>query len=119
MTTTRPPDGTCLRDYIHIDDLARAHIAVFPKLEVPCSKHFYNLGTGTPASVLEVIHTVEAVSGRKVPYQIGERRPGDADAAYADSRKAQNELGWEPEFKDIRSIVESAWKWHQAHPDGF
>ncbi len=113
------PDGTCLRDYIHIDDLARAHIAAFPKLETPGTKLYYNLGTGTPASVLEVIRTVEEVTGLQVPYRIGERRPGDAAAAYADSSKAQRELGWEPDFLDIRTIVASAWKWHEAHPDGF
>lgn len=113
------PDGTCLRDYIHIDDLARAHIAVFPKLEKSGAKLHYNLGTGTPASVLEVIRTVEDVTGLKVPHRIGPRRPGDATAAYADSSKAQRELGWSPDFRDIRSIVESAWKWHQGHPDGF
>ncbi|MFP4282781.1 MAG: UDP-glucose 4-epimerase GalE [Opitutales bacterium] len=118
-TDYNTPDGTCLRDYVHIDDLARAHIAVFPQLEEPGAKLYYNLGTGTPASVLEVIQTVEAVTGLKVPYKLGERRPGDADAAYADNTKARTELGWEPHYKDIRSIVESAWKWHQAHPDGF
>lgn len=113
------PDGTCLRDYVHIDDLARAHIAVFPKLEQPGAKLYYNLGTGTPASVLDVIKAVEEITGLKVPYSIGTRRPGDATAAYANSIKAQEELGWEPKFKDIKSIVETAWKWHQAHPQGF
>lgn len=118
-TDYNTPDGTCLRDYIHIDDLARAHIAAFPRLETPGTKLYYNLGTGVPASVLEVIQTVEEVTGLKVPHRIGERRPGDADAAYANSTKAQTELGWEPHYKDIRSIVESAWKWHQSRPDGF
>jgi len=113
------PDGTCLRDYVHIDDLSRAHIAVFPQLEKPGSKLYYNLGTGIPASVLEVINAVEEVTGLKVPYDFGERRPGDATAAYSDSIKAQTELGWEPEYKDIKSIVASAWKWHQSHPNGF
>jgi len=113
------PDGTCLRDYVHIDDLARAHIAVFPKLEDSGVELYYNLGTGTPASVLDIIRAVETVTGLKVPYTIGERRPGDADAAYANSRKAYDDLGWEPKFKDIESIVATAWKWHQVHPDGF
>jgi UDP-glucose 4-epimerase len=113
------PDGTCLRDYVHIDDLARAHIAVFPKLEEPGARCFYNLGTGTPASVLEVIQAVEKVTGLKVPYSIGKRRAGDATAAYANSVLAKEELGWEPKFKDIESIVATAWKWHQSHPDGF
>lgn len=113
------PDGTCLRDYVHIDDLARAHIAVFPKLGEPGAQLYYNLGTGTPASVLDVIGAVEKVTGLKVPHTFGERRAGDATAAYADSRKAREELGWEPQFKDIESIVKTAWKWHKSHPDGF
>jgi UDP-glucose 4-epimerase len=113
------PDGTCLRDYVHIDDLATAHIAVFPKLETPGAKYAYNLGTGTPASVLEVINAIEAVTGLKVPYSIGERRAGDVTAAYANSIKAKEELNWEPQYASIQSIVASAWKWHQANPDGF
>lgn len=113
------PDGTCLRDYVHIDDLATAHIAVFPKLETPGAQLAYNLGTGTPASVLEVIHAIEDVTGLKVPYSIGPRRAGDVTAAYANSVKAQEELDWEPRYKTIQAIVASAWKWHQTHPDGF
>tara|TARA_B110000037_G_scaffold97709_1_gene114552 strand:+ start:1569 stop:2558 length:990 start_codon:yes stop_codon:yes gene_type:complete len=113
------PDGTCLRDYVHIDDLATAHIAVFPKLDMPGAKFAYNLGTGTPASVLEVINAIEEVTGLTVPYSIGERRPGDVTAAYANSIKAQEELGWTPKYKTIKSIVITAWKWHQAKPDGF
>ena len=113
------PDGTCLRDYVHIDDLATAHIAVFPKLETPGAKFAYNLGTGTPASVLEVINAIEEVTGLKVPYNMGERRAGDVTSAFANSIKAQEELGWEPKYKTINSIAASAWKWHQEHPDGF
>ena len=113
------PDGTCLRDYVHIDDLATAHIAVFPKLETPGSKFAYNLGTGKPASVLEVINAIEEVTGLKVPYSIGQRRAGDVTAAYANSIMAQEELGWKPKYTTIQSIVASAWKWHQAKPDGF
>ena len=118
-TDYNTPDGTCLRDYIHVDDLSRAHIAVFPQLEKEGALVHYNLGTGIPASVLEVIHAVENVTGLKVPHVLGERRAGDADAAYADSRKAQAELGWEPQFKDVTSIVETAWRWHRSHPEGF
>ena len=113
------PDGTCLRDYVHIDDLATAHIAVFPKLATPGAKFAYNLGTGTPASVLEVIQTVENVTGLPVPHTLGPRRPGDVPAAYANSIKAQTELNWTPKYKTIESIIQSAWKWHQAKPDGF
>ncbi len=113
------PDGTCLRDYIHVDDLARAHIAVFPKLDEPGAQFFYNLGTGKPASVLEVIRTVEEVTGLKVPRSIGPRRAGDPPALYADSSKAQHELGWTPRYMDIKDLIETAWHWHRDHPEGF
>lgn len=113
------PDGTCLRDYIHVDDLARAHIAVFPKLKEPGAQYFYNLGTGVPASVLEVIQTVEKVSGLKVPYALGKRRAGDPPALYADATKARTELNWQLQFPGIEQIVATAWKWHSAHPKGF
>lgn len=113
------PDGTCLRDYIHIDDLCRAHIAVFEKLATPGTAQFYNLGTGKPASVMEIIQAVEKVTGLKVPYKMGQRRAGDPPALYADSSKAQNELGWKPQYNDIESIIATAWKWHQSHPNEF
>jgi len=113
------PDGTCLRDYIHVDDLARAHIAVFEKLGQPGQTFFYNLGTGKPCSVLEIIKAVEDITGMSVPRTFGPRRPGDPPALYADSSKARRELDWQPRFMDIREIVGTAWKWHQAHPDGY
>ena len=113
------PDGTCLRDYVHVDDLSRAHIAVFDKLSKPGAGYFYNLGTGTPTSVLEVIRAVEKVTGKKVPHTVAPRRAGDPPALYADSSKARAELNWEVKFPDIESIVASAWKWHSAHPNGF
>ena len=113
------PDGTCLRDYVHVDDLSRAHIAVFDKLQTPGTALFYNLGTGTPTSVLEVIHAVEKVTGKKVPYVTSPRRAGDPPALYADSTKAKTELGWEPKYTTIEPIVATAWKWHSEHPNGF
>lgn len=113
------PDGTCLRDYIHVDDLARAHIAVFDKLAEPATCLFYNLGTGTPVSVLEIIRAVEAVTGLKVPFRFGERRAGDPPALFADSTKAQTELGWVPQFMDIQQTIATAWRWHASHPNGF
>jgi len=113
------PDGTCLRDYVHVDDLSRAHIAAFKKLETPGASHFYNLGTGRPNSVREIIDAVEAVTGLKVPVIEDDRRAGDPPALYADSSKAQNELGWEIKFTEVKEIIETAWRWHQAKPDGF
>src|SRR5215216_5051171 len=113
------PDGTCLRDYVHVDDLSRAHIGVFEKLQQPGAALFYNLGTGKPTSVLEVIRAVEKATGKKVPYQFAPRRAGDPPELYADSRKARSELNWEIKFPDIDSIVATAWKWHSSHPDGY
>lgn len=113
------PDGTCLRDYVHVDDLSRAHIAVFEKLATPGTSLFYNLGTGKPTSVLEVIRAVEKVTGKKVPYTTAPRRAGDPPALYADSSKAQRELGWQIQLPDIDAIVATAWKWHEANPQGF
>jgi len=106
------PDGTCLRDYVHVDDLSRAHIAVFPKLAEPGTALFYNLGTGTPSSVIEVIRAIEKVSGRPVPHTFAPRRAGDPPALYADSSKAKSELGWTPKFTSIEPIVETAWNWY-------
>jgi UDP-glucose 4-epimerase len=113
------PDGTCLRDYVHVDDLSRAHIAVFDKLAEPGAALFYNLGTGKPTSVLEVIRAVEKATGKTVPHTFAPRRAGDPPALYADSSKAVRELGWKIQFPEIDSIVATAWKWHSAHPDGF
>lgn len=113
------PDGTCLRDYVHVDDLSRAHIAVFDKLATPGAALFYNLGTGRPTSNREVIRAVEKVTGQKIKVVEGARRAGDPAALYADSSKAQRELGWKPKFPDIDSIVATAWKWHSAHPSGY
>jgi UDP-glucose 4-epimerase len=113
------PDGSCLRDYVHVDDLSRAHIAVFDHLANPGMQLFYNLGTGTPTSVREVISAVEGISGLKVPVTFGPRRPGDPPALYADAAKARRELGWVPKFPTVGPIVETAWRWHKAHPKGY
>ena len=94
------PDGTCLRDYVHVDDLSRAHIAVFDKLERPSVGLFYNLGTGRPNSVREIIDAVQAVTGLNVPIIEVDRRAGDPPALFADSTKAQKELGWQIQHKN-------------------
>lgn len=113
------PDGTCLRDYVHVDDLSRAHISSFSHLEKPGAALFYNLGTGRPTSVLEVIRAVEKVSGKKVPVNYGPRREGDPPALFANADKAKRELGWTPKFGSIEPIIETAWRWHAKHPKGF
>ena len=113
------PDGTCLRDYVHVDDLSRAHIAAFPKLSTPGAALFYNLGTGRPTSNREVVRAVEKVTGRKIRLVESPRRPGDPPALYADSSKAQRELGWKVKFPDIDAIIATAWKWHAANPEGY
>lgn len=113
------PDGTCLRDYVHVDDLSRAHIAAFDRLATPGAQHFYNLGTGTPTSVVEVMRAIEKVSGLKVPHTFAPRRAGDPPALYADASKARRELNWTPKFQSIEPIVATAWRWHQAKPKGY
>ena len=113
------PDGTCLRDYVHVDDLSRAHIAAIALLEKPGAQLFYNLGTGTPTSVLEVIQAVEKISGLKVPAEFAPRRAGDPPALFADAAKAKRELNWTPKFATIEPIVATAWRWHQAKPKGY
>ena len=113
------PDGTCLRDYVHVDDLSRAHIAAFPQLAQPGMALFYNLGTGKPTSNREVVRAVEKITGKKITVKESPRRAGDPPALYADSSKAKRELGWAPKFPDIDSIVATAWKWHETHPQGY
>jgi UDP-glucose-4-epimerase GalE len=112
------PDGTCIRDYIHVDDLATAHLLALDKL-APGKVLHYNLGTGRGNSVREVIRAAEEVTGRKVPVKEGPRRPGDPPALVASAEKARRELGWEPHYIDLRRIVETAWNWHRKHPDGY
>ncbi|PAW68128.1 MAG: UDP-glucose 4-epimerase GalE [Opitutia bacterium Tous-C1TDCM] len=113
------PDGTCLRDYVHVDDLSRAHIAVFDRLGTPGAQLFYNLGTGKPTSNREVIRAVEKIVGKPVKVIEGPRRPGDPPALFADSAKAKAELGWNVKYPDIESIVATAWKWHSQRPQGY
>src|SRR5205807_1322934 len=112
------PDGTCVRDYIHVDDLASAHLLALEKLE-PGKGLRYNLGTGRGYSVREVIRTVEEVTGKPVPVKEGPRRPGDPPVLVASSEKAQRELGWKPRYTELRPIIETAWNWHRSHPRGY
>jgi len=111
-------DGTCLRDYIHIEDLCRAHLLALERLENH-PELVYNLGNGTGYTVREVIETVRKVSGRDFKVLETPRRQGDPPELTADSTKARKELGWQPQIADLEKIVDSAWIWHQAHPDGY
>jgi UDP-glucose 4-epimerase len=114
-TDYETPDGTCIRDYIHILDLAQAHM-----LALGAEKSAqHNLGTGGGTSVREVISTCERVTGKKIAVREEPRRPGDPARLIAASEKVRRELGWAPKFQDIGAIVESAWRWHSAHPHGY
>jgi UDP-glucose 4-epimerase len=104
------PDGTCIRDYIHVADLAEAHVAAIEKLLAGGASDAFNVGTGAGHSVLEVMHAVEQVSGRKVPYQIGPRREGDPPVLVANSDKLKRTLRWKPKFPEINDIVATAWR---------
>ncbi len=107
------PDGTCIRDYIHVDDLAQAHILAVEHLLAGGASDQFNVGTGTGRSVLEMIKTVEEVTGKKVPYTMGPRREGDPASLVAASEKLRTKLGWSPQYGDLRTIVEHAWKFAQ------
>src|SRR6266704_6026065 len=108
-------DGTCIRDYIHIVDLARAHILALGTAK----SEFYNLGTGGGASVREVIAACRKITGRKIEIAEKPRRPGDPPRLIASSKKIKDDLGWRPQFQSLDTIIESAWKWHQKFPSGY
>ncbi len=112
------PDGTCIRDYIHVDDLAEAHLLALENLR-PRTELKYNLGIGRGYSVREVIRAVESETGKRVPIKEGPRRAGDPPVLVASSIKIQRELGWRPRFTDLQAIVATAWNWHKDHPKGF
>ncbi len=110
-------DGTCVRDYIHVVDLAQAHILALRALDQ--GSRTYNLGNGQGFTVKEVIETCREVTGHPIPAEIGDRRPGDPATLIASSDKIRRELGWEPKYPELRTIVEHAWAWHRSHPDGY
>ena len=113
------PDGTCLRDYIHVSDLADAHVRALQALVETGRSGAYNLGTGRPHSVKDVIDTVGRVTGRTVRWTLGPRRPGDPAVLYASAEKARTELHWTPRFAELDTIVRTAWEWHRTHPHGY
>ena len=114
-TDYETPDGTCIRDYIHILDLSRAHILALEAKQSAC----YNLGTGGGASVREVVDCCRKITGKKIPVNEMPRRAGDPPRLIAASEKITRELGWNPKFESLDAIIESAWKWHQKFPRGY
>ncbi len=111
-------DGTCIRDYIHVEDLCAAHILAMEAL-APGDTRFYNLGIGRGYSVRQVLDAALRVSGREIPVEYGPRRPGDPAELFADSTKIQEELGWKPTYTEIDAIVATAWNWFKDHPEGY
>jgi UDP-glucose 4-epimerase len=111
-------DGTCIRDYIHVIDLAEAHILALEALADGQSRK-YNLGNGKGYSIMEVLQTARDITGHPIPAVVGARRPGDPATLIADSTRIMQELGWHPEFGSLRQIIETAWNWHRSHSKGY
>ena len=112
------PDGTCIRDYVHVEDLAAAHRLAVESI-VPTTAGIYNLGLGNGVSVQEILRACESVTGRKVPHERVGRHPGDPAVLVASPERCKRELGWRPQFVDVRDIIRSAWQWHSRHPHGY
>ncbi|WP_313247647.1 UDP-glucose 4-epimerase GalE [Stenotrophomonas acidaminiphila] len=110
------PDGTCIRDYVHVEDLAQAHLLALDYLDAHPGAHAFNLGNGRGFSVREVIAAASAVTGCVVPWEMAPRRAGDPAVLVASSRRAQAELGWSPAWTDLEAIIDSAWRWHRTQP---
>ena len=113
------PDGTCIRDYVHVTDLASAHLDALRALDSGAPSAAYNLGNGAGSSVRDVLQTIARVTGREVPHQIGTRRAGDPSSLVASSARARAGLGWTPRFHRLDTIIETAWNWHSRHPGGY
>lgn len=113
------PDGTCLRDYVHVCDLADAHVRALEALESGAASGIYNVGTGVPHSVKQVVDVVSEVVGKPVRWEIAPRRPGDPASLYAASDRLGRDLGWQCKYPELKTIVQHAWRWHQTHPHGY
>ncbi len=113
------PDGTCIRDYIHVTDLAQAHILALEYLKNGGKSDIFNLGNGSGFSVLEVINSARTVTGMQLPVEVVERRPGDPSYLVASSQKARSVLKWEPEYPSLENMISSAYNWHKNNPDGY
>ena len=113
------PDGTCIRDYIHVCDLAQAHILALDYLLAGRENNVFNLGNGVGFSVREVIEEARRVTGHPIPARVEARRAGDPAQLIASSEKAKAVLGWKPQYNDLHTIIQTAWDWHKAHPHGY
>lgn len=118
-TDYQTPDGTCLRDYVHLEDLCQAHILAMDAITGGHQTDAYNVGTGKGTSNREMVSTVQKITGVNFPVVEKEKRAGDPTILVADSIRLQNDLGWKPTYSDIETIVQSAWKWHKKHPNGY
>ena len=113
------PDGSCIRDYVHVTDLAQAHLLALEQLKNGGQSAVYNMGNGNGYSVRQVIQVAQEVSGRKIKSVVGPRRAGDPARLVAGSDKIKRELGWTPRFPELRDIIQTAWNWHSSHPNGY
>jgi UDP-glucose-4-epimerase GalE len=113
------PDGPCVRDYVHVSDLADAHLAALARLEAGGASAAFNLGNGSGMTVRQVLDAVGRAAGRPVPHSVGPRRPGDPARLVASNEAARRELGWQPRLDDLQAIVDTAWRWHHTHPKGY
>ena len=112
-------DGTCVRDYIHVNDLATAHILAMKYLREGNESNIFNLGNGVGFTVKEVVETARKVTGHPIPMNIEPRRTGDPAKLIASSQKAKKILGWSPQYQELETIISTAWEWHKNHPDGY
>jgi UDP-glucose 4-epimerase len=113
------PDGSCIRDYVHVSDLAQAHVLAVRALANGAPTASLNLGIGRGYSVREVVEAARQVTGREVPIRFGGRRPGDPAVLFADAQKIRRELGWAPRYTELQPIIATAWKWFESHPRGY
>ena len=119
VTKGKEKDGTCVRDYIHVNDLAQAHILAMKYLRDGNDSNIFNLGNGVGFTVKEVVETARKVTGHPIPAKEEPRRAGDPSMLIASSAKAREVLGWNPQYADLETIIDTAWNWHKSHPNGY
>ena len=119
VTKRKEKDGTCVRDYIHVNDLAQAHILAMKYLRDGNDSNIFNLGNGVGFTVKEVVETARKVTGHPIPAKEEPRRSGDPSMLVASSAKAKEVLGWNPQYADLETIIDTAWNWHKNHPNGY